>query len=66
MTSSFFAAVFLRIPTIPSGHGIVTRKQKKTPFWIFTASNKDVKLVKVSVYVSQALCLLVQYPQYLT
>ena len=54
MTSSFFVAVC----------DIVTRKQKKMPFWIFTASNKDVKLVKVSVYVSQASCLLVQYPQY--
>ena len=49
MTSSFFAAVFLCIPTIPSGRDVVTRKQKKMPFWIFTASNKDVKLVKVSV-----------------
>ena len=64
MTSSFFEAVFLHIPTIPSGCDIVTRKQKKMPFWIFTALNKDVKLVKVCVYVSQASCLLVQYPQY--
>ena len=63
MTSSFFAAVFLHIPTIPSGCD-VTIKQQKMPFWIFTASNKDVKLVKVSVYISQASCLLVQYPQY--
>ena len=62
--SSFFPAVFLRIPTIPSGRDVVTYKQKKTPFWIFMALNKDVNRSKVSENLFQASCLLVQYLQY--